>query len=1329
MSNETNMLNREIKNLKAEGSRLQESANEAIYRSLFEKNHSAMLLIDPETAAIKDVNPAACAYYGWSRKKFKTLRIDEINTLQRDEIQKQMQLVLSRKRRDFFFKHRRADGAIRDVEVHSVPLTVRGQTLLCSTVHDITERRQGEEALRQSEEKFRLAFQTSPDSVNFNRLSDGKYIDVNDGFTKLTGYTRDEVVGKSSIELNIWYDSMDRKRLVKALQREGYVENLEAKFRRKNGHLGVGLMSARMVRFNQEDVILSITRDITERKQVEEALHESEDKYSQVVESLADAILVWSSDEIIYANPAAFKLFRANKTDELIGKRYLDLVYPDDRPESAERIKRSKTEKWNAPRREHRMITADGNVIYVESTGVPILSQGRIQHLGIFSDISERKRAEEELRLDDQRTGALLQLNHMHHASLQEIASFAMEVAVRLTRSRIGYLAFANEDESVLNMYAWSNIAMKECGIGQKPLAYTVADTGLWGETVRQRKAIITNNYQAPNPQKKGYPKGHVNLERHLSVPIFDNDRIVIVAGVGNKGIDYNERDIRQVELLMLGLWRIVQRKQAENALRHSEARFRTAFENASVGITLVSLDGIYQEVNEAMARIIGYRPADLIGKSVAAFTYPEDLDRRSEFLGDLISGRIPSGSQERRFIHRNGTIVQTLIGASVQRDQDGAPLHFISLVQDITERKKAEEELKENLLFLRQTERIARMGGWKANIKTDELKWTEGVHHIVEVPLDYRPSLEEGLKFYDPDSIPVIKAALAKTLEDGSPFKIIAKVNKKSRKPMWAEVRGLQQIVEGEKAAVVGTFQDITERVLAEEHVKETEKKYRDLSESLPQIIFEVDLNGNLKYVNQTGLKLFGYTQEEIAHGFNVMDVFIPEDRERLAVNIMRSIQGQILGRQDYTAVKKDGMKFPVGAHASPVMRGKTPTGLRGILIDLTGTEKAKEEKKKLEIQLQQAQKMEAIGALAGGIAHDFNNILSAIIGFTELAMLSEGVEHCTPELNEVLKAANRAKDLVKQILAFSRQTDEERMPVRVALVAKEAVKFLRATIPTTIEIKTHIDDKSGAVLANSVELHQIIMNLCTNAQHAIGEHGGLLEISVKNAEIDLSQKKDLIDLEVGSYVKISVKDTGHGMTRDVIDKIFDPYFTTKEKGVGTGLGLAVVHGIVKKYQGTIQVESEPGKGTIFHIYLPKADIAAPTEPEHPKALIKGSERILFVDDEKMLVMIGQQALERLGYNVESRTSPIEALELFKAKPNHFDLIITDQTMPGMAGDVLAKEIMRIRPGVPVIICTGYSNTIDQERAKQIGVKAFVMKPILIHEIAVAVRKALDKG
>ena len=761
-----------------------------------------------------------------------------------------------------------------------------------------------EAVLRQSDEKFRLAFHTSPDSISFNRLSDGMYIDVNEGFTQLTGYAREGAIGKTSIELNIWDDPRDRECLIKFLMTDGYAENFEAKFRRKNGQVGIGLMSARILTMNREKVILSITRDITDRKRAEEALRESEERHRQIVESSTDAILVRSGEVIVYANPAALKLFRASNMGELVGKLYLGLVHPDDRTESVERIRKGRNEKWIAPPREHRLMTLDGQVVHVESTGVPIRYKGETQLFGVFREISDRKQAEEKLI---------------------------------------------------------------------------------------------------------------------------------------------------------------------------------------------------------------------------------------------------------------------------------------------------------------------------------------------------------------------------------------------------------------------------------------EAEKKYRELAESFPQVIFEVDSKANLIYLNQTGYDLFGYTPEDFEKGFNVLEAFIPGDRERVAFDIMLNIQGQRLGRQDYTAIRKNGTKFPAGVHAIRVISEQAATGVRGILIDLTATQRAEEEKKKLEIQLHQAQKMEAIGALAGGIAHDFNNILSAIIGYNELAMLNEGAEHCTAELKEALRAANRAKDLVKQILAFSRQTDEERMPVRVAPIVKEANKFLRATIPSTIDIKTRIDENSGAVLANSVELHQIIMNLCTNAVHAIGEKGGVLEIEVQDGEINQAEKNDSFDLEIESYVRVSVKDTGHGMHPDLIKRIFDPYFTTKEKGVGTGLGLAVVHGIVKKSGGVIKVESEPEKGTTFHIYLPKVNMTAPLKAEHPKPIVGGSERILFVDDEKMLIDIGQQALQRLGYNVVSRTSPIEALELFKAKPDHFDLVITDQTMPNMTGDALAKELIHLRPDIPIIICTGYGQAIDHERAKKRGFKAFVMKPILINEIAAAVRKVLD--
>ena len=515
------------------------------------------------------------------------------------------------------------------------------------------------------------------------------------------------------------------------------------------------------------------------------------------------------------------------------------------------------------------------------------------------------------------------------------------------------------------------------------------------------------------------------------------------------------------------------------------------------------------------------------------------------------------------------------------------------------------------------------------------------------------------------------------------------------------------------------GVIMDVTEQKQAKDALVESEVKFRSLFDLSPQAIALVHRESSaIVDVNDKFCQLFKFQREDIIGQSPVdLGLYTKTKRNQFTSNLEKT--GKLIGFK---------MNFTVGDGSvlntlmfSRLINIEGEGYILTIFHDLS-------EQKRLESQLQQAQKMEAIGALAGGIAHDFNNILAAITGYIELAMLSDDPQHRNNELKEALKASSRAKDLVKQILAFSRQTDEERMPVRVGLVVKEAVKFLRATIPTTIEIKTRNNEKSGVVLANSVELHQIIMNLCTNAVHAIGEKEGILEIDVQNTEIDHTQKDDLIGLDPGAYTKVSISDTGVGIHPEVLKRIFDPYFTTKEKGVGTGLGLAVVHGIVKKYGGAIKVDSKPGKGSTFHIHLPRVDQSAPRQIDQTEIPLGGSERILFVDDEKMLADIGQKVLNRLGYDVAARTSPIEALELFKAKPDYFDLVITDQTMPGMTGDVLSRELMRIRPDLPVIICTGYSQTIDKTRAADRGIKGFVMKPILINDIAAAIRKALNK-
>ena len=392
-------------------------------------------------------------------------------------------------------------------------------------------------------------------------------------------------------------------------------------------------------------------------------------------------------------------------------------------------------------------------------------------------------------------------------------------------------------------------------------------------------------------------------------------------------------------------------------------------------------------------------------------------------------------------------------------------------------------------------------------------------------------------------------------------------------------------------------------------------------------------------------------------------------------------------------------------------------------------GTAQDVTERKQLESQLQKARKMESIGNLAGGIAHDFNNLLYMIVGNTELAL--EDIPKWSPaytNLEEIKSASLRASGIVKQLLNFSRKTDQKLIPIDAVTVIKDSLKFLRSTIPSTVKIHEQFPDNDIIILADSTQINQIMMNLCINASQAMEETGGTLKINIEKTICDAEDVKEFSDLVPGNYLKITVSDTGSGISSEIIDRIYDPYFTTKKMGKGSGMGLSIVHGIIKNHGGAIWVDRCLGKGATFTLLFPMAEkktvIKTEIEDEYPS----GTETILFVDDEKSITDMVQQVLEKLGYRVEARLNPVEALDLFQSKPNAFDLVITDMTMPQMTGAKLVQKLKEIQPDVPVIICTGHSSLIDEEKAKRLGIAGYVMKPASMSTIAKVIRNVLDK-
>jgi PAS domain S-box-containing protein len=494
-------------------------------------------------------------------------------------------------------------------------------------------------------------------------------------------------------------------------------------------------------------------------------------------------------------------------------------------------------------------------------------------------------------------------------------------------------------------------------------------------------------------------------------------------------------------------------------------------------------------------------------------------------------------------------------------------------------------------------------------------------------------------------------------------------------------------------------------------------------------------DQDGLQAYVNKAYENLWGFPASHTVNKFNVLKSKEVEETG-LMEYVKKAYAGEMVTVPDYkfdpqgdTEAQGEGRVRWLRTRIYPL---KDKNGaVENIVItheDISEIKHAEDQRRELETQLRQTSKMEAIGTLAGGIAHDFNNILGIILGYAEMAQ--EDAPRSTTvayHVDAIIKAGKRGKDLVKNILTFSRKSDQGTVPVRLDLLVKESVKLFRASIPVNIEILHDIKAPFSTIMADPSEVNQVLMNLIANATHAMEEKGGTLRIQVDCIELSSDEVHAAGDIEAGPFIKLTVTDTGEGMDEQTVERIFEPFYTTKKMEKGTGMGLSVVHGIVIKLGGFIKVDSKPGQGTNFDVYFPELIDKAFVQYEEDLQVPRGSEHVLFVDDEQMMVEMGQALLERLGYWVTVNTSPEKALEIFRKDPYGFDLLITDQTMPKMTGMQLAKELLRIRPDMPIVLCTGYSKIISEEDVKAVGIREFAMKPLEMKKMAEIIRRVLD--
>jgi PAS domain S-box-containing protein len=751
-----------------------------------------------------------------------------------------------------------------------------------------------------------------------------------------------------------------------------------------------------------------------------------------------------------------------------------------------------------------------------------------------------------------------------------------------------------------------------------------------------------------------------------------------------------------------------------------SDAIYKKLYENNPCPMWVYDLETLrFLAVNKAAVRHYGYTREEFLKMTIKDIRPPEDVPALLDNISQVSKGFDDAGIW--RHTLKEETVIYVEI-TSHTLNFEGRKAKFV-LANDVTQRIETEQSLSESEERYRIISELTSDFAYAFRVEPDgklTSDWVTGAMARITGFTAEELAAEggwEAMVFPEDISIPL---GQLKTLLGGKTSIVEYRIIHKNGETRWMRDYGIPVWSDetNRVTQIYGAVQDINEKEL-----QESEERYKTLTNNLSVGIYRntPGARGSFIEANPAIVKMFGFSNRSEFLSVAVSELYQnPDDRKKFN-KIM--LQNGYARNEELNLKKKDGSPFIASVSVVGV---KDESGqikfYDGMIEDVS-------ERKHLESQLQQSQKMEAIGTLAGGIAHDFNNILAAILGYTELAILDLPEDlNARQNLELSLKSAYRARDLVSQILAFSRQGETELKPVQIDPLISEALKMLRATLPASIEIHQLIEKDAGYINADPTQIHQVLLNLSTNASYAMRDEGGILDISLSSVDLDEDTSKLHSNLQTGPYLKLSVGDTGQGMDPKVVDRIFDPYFTTKEKGEGTGLGLAVVHGIVKSHGGVLSIQSQPKKGTTFHLFFPIIKGRTESQISAEEPLQNGRGRILFIDDEEVIADLGKKMLMKLGYEVEALTSSPEALALFQKQPDHFDLVMTDMTMPKMTGEKLAKEIMTIRPDIPIILCTGYSEQITEEKAKILGIKEFAMKPIRIHDIATTIRKVLGQ-
>ncbi len=756
--------------------------------------------------------------------------------------------------------------------------------------------------------------------------------------------------------------------------------------------------------------------------------------------------------------------------------------------------------------------------------------------------------------------------------------------------------------------------------------------------------------------------------------------------------------------------------RAAQAELEESRSRYFDLYDMAPVGYCTLSEQGLIRKANLTAATLLGAVRSALVKQPISRFIFKEDQDIYYLHRKQLFETGEPREC-ELRMVKSDGVFFWAHLKGTAAQAEDGAPVCRVVL-SDITNRKREEEALERyKNIVSSTTDAIAYLDeNYRYILANNAYEDFSGVNLDDFIGMTVAEYL--GKELFEEKIKPNLDKCLNGEIVNYQQWFEYPTKGKRFVDVTYFPYRDGENHISG----VIANTRDITERNQAEKDLERVRYSIENLTES----VLWVGEEGSFIDFNNTSCERLGYSREEMIKMYvSDIDPHFSQERWPTHWEEMKN-QGKLILETVHRTKNNQLIPMELSIHHQKFGDSRYNCVLGR---DISERKRTEEERKKLQAQLTQAQKMESIGSLAGGIAHDFNNILFPIVGLSE--MMLDDFPPGSPEhhnLYEIFKAGKRGREVVQQILSFSRQSEHHLIPVHIQKVLKEVLKLCRVTIPADIAITTDIQTDCAPVMADPTQIHQITMNLITNAYHAVESTGETITVQLKETDF-IDEDDPAVHLASGRYAVLSVSDTGTGIDPAVMDKIFDPYFTTKENGRGTGLGLATVYGIIKAHGGNISVYSERGKGSSFHVYLPVREKSADVAPEKQHQDIPtGTEHILLVDDEAPIVHLQKQMLERLGYRITSFTSSVDALKAFRTDPSCFDLIITDMNMPNTNGMQLAEELTAIRSGIPVIICTGFSERINREKSDAIGINGFLMKPVAKSEIAEMVRNVLDQ-